>query len=302
MYRLILADDEPWIAYRLSHLVDYGALGFELVQTAADGQAAFTLCTELRADALLTDIRMPGMDGLELLAALRQSGQSTEVVLISGYAEFSYAQAAVREGAFDYLIKQVSPQQLEDVLRRLKTHLDGCRAQDRALENIDALFSLFNDERMTLAQWLERHFHPIAERRMRFGCFSRVPPGALLSLPCGHSTYCALLPCAPDGSLPEHTTPAGYSDAATQDAPAAELFRQSSMAYLTSIFHGGSKPVLYRAGTSQDVTGLMRDLDAALLEGHYGKCRALLAALCERTQQMGIDRIAALYKPPVSPV
>lgn len=296
MYRLVIADDEPWITYRLSHLVDYHALGFELVETVADGPSALEMCLAHQADVLLTDIRMPGMDGLELLHALREKHLQTEVVLISGYAEFAYAQTALRDGAFDYLVKQVSEKQLESVLTRLKAHLDHQHAQDQALLNIEALFSLFNDEDLTVSQWVQQYFHPLDQNWICFACSTVVPENALLSLRCGQHTFCTLLAC-PDGqTIPlSGQQAAGFSSIADQGALASELYRQSSMAYLTSVFHGGCHPYCYQAGMKADVSNLLQALEDALQNRDYVQCQASLRNIEEHAYSMGINQLAKVY-------
>ena len=294
MYKLIIADDEPWVAYRLSHLVDYPALGFEVVATVGDGPSALELCRSRDAsgypktDVLLTDIRMPGLDGLELLHTLRSEDLPIEVVLISGYAEFTYAQAAVKDGAFDYLIKQVSSDQLAGVLSRLKLHLDQKHANARALQNIDALFRLFNDPEMTLRQWLELYHHPIGAEKLCFGCFQNAPQEALFSLRCGQNTICSLLEC-PDGQIPALAeAPAGFSLAACQDTSVSLLYRQCKQAYLTSVFQGLGKPYLYHVGSNDEVIRLLAEIEAA-------PSRTLLQQLEQHLSQLNIAQITTLY-------
>ena len=66
-----------------------------------------------------TDIRMPGLNGLDLLGKIREENLNTKVVLVSGFAEFEYARIAIRDGAFEYLVKPVSKDQLSDCMKRL---------------------------------------------------------------------------------------------------------------------------------------------------------------------------------------
>lgn len=91
---------------------------FQVIGEASNGVTALEDVTRLRPDVLLTDIRMPGMSGLELLNQVTEN-LPTRVVLISGYAEFEYALTAIREGAFDYLLKPVQQKDLNRVLKNL---------------------------------------------------------------------------------------------------------------------------------------------------------------------------------------
>lgn len=74
---------------------------------------------ETKPDVVITDIRMPGLNGLELLKRIGEEKLDTKVVLVSGFAEFEYARTAIREGAFDYLVKPVSKEQLSDCIKKL---------------------------------------------------------------------------------------------------------------------------------------------------------------------------------------
>lgn len=118
MYRIILADDEKWSLYGLKCLIDWEKHGFEIVGMASDGLSALEMCRKEKPDLLLSDIRMPGMDGLELTRALAMEIPQITVILITGYNDLSYAQRALRLGVFDFLLKQVTPEDMEAMLRR----------------------------------------------------------------------------------------------------------------------------------------------------------------------------------------
>ena len=117
--KVFIADDEVWIIIRLKKLIEKSGLPFQVVGEANNGVAALEEIEEKKPDVLISDIRMPGYNGLELLEKLNEKELGTKVVFISGYAEFEYAQSAVRLGAFDYLLKPVEQEKLNDVLERL---------------------------------------------------------------------------------------------------------------------------------------------------------------------------------------
>ena len=79
---------------------------------------------------MITDIRMPGMTGLELLKKLHDSKMKTQVVLVSGFAEFQYAQEAIKHGAFEYLLKQVKKEQLKECMIRLSAFCQSKKEND----------------------------------------------------------------------------------------------------------------------------------------------------------------------------
>ena len=125
MYQVLLIDDEPWALYGLKTLIDWEALGYRRAGEAENGLKAMELLKKGNIDVAISDIRMPGMDGIQLMETIQEEKLPVEVVLVSGYSEFEYARKAVRYGAFDYLLKQVSAEELTDVLRRLSDALKG---------------------------------------------------------------------------------------------------------------------------------------------------------------------------------
>ena len=118
--RVMLVDDEPFILQGLSRLIDWEGEGCEVVKTAADGQEAIEYLAEGEADLIITDIRMPRMNGIELLEHLRAEKISDAyVVILSGYSDFKYAQAAIRYEAMEYLLKPVQKEQLLGLVRKV---------------------------------------------------------------------------------------------------------------------------------------------------------------------------------------
>ena len=105
--------------------IDWKTLGIDRLLEAGDGEQGYELAVNEPIDIIISDIRMPGMDGIQLMETIQEEKLPVEVVLVSGYSEFEYARKAVRYGAFDYLLKQVSAEELTDVLRRLSDALKG---------------------------------------------------------------------------------------------------------------------------------------------------------------------------------
>lgn len=124
MIRVYLADDEAWITIGLKKLIQKSGLPFEVIGEAHNGVTALEDIKILKPDVLFTDIRMPGLSGLDLMSYLSEHPVSTKVVLISGYAEFEYARQAMLCGAFDYLLKPIQPETLNKTLKRLKDELE----------------------------------------------------------------------------------------------------------------------------------------------------------------------------------
>ena len=114
--RVLIAEDEELIRQGLKREIPWASLGMEVLGLAANGQEALQLCRELRPDILLTDIRMPLLDGLELIRRVRELPGEVVFVIISGYDDFQYAQRAISLGVSDYFLK---PLELEPMEARL---------------------------------------------------------------------------------------------------------------------------------------------------------------------------------------
>ena len=88
MIKLLVVDDEIWIRERISKEIPWESVQAEVVGTAEDGQEALEMAEELEPDIIITDIRMPGFDGIELLRELRKKSLDIKVILLSGYNDF----------------------------------------------------------------------------------------------------------------------------------------------------------------------------------------------------------------------
>lgn len=118
MYKAIVVDDEPRVRRGLTQLIPKLDPEWTVAGEAKNGLEAIELVKKEMPDLVITDIRMPQMNGLDLLIALKE--YPVHVVILSGYGYFEYAQTAVKFGAFDYLLKPLKPVDIEDVLRRVK--------------------------------------------------------------------------------------------------------------------------------------------------------------------------------------
>lgn len=131
MLKVIIADDERLICRLVQNLADWDALGMEVVAMAENGLEALELVQSEKPDILITDIRMPGCDGLELIRNAKQIMPDLEVVIISGYAHFEYAQSAMRYGAGYYLLKPIKQAELMETLEKTREKCEA-RQEDRS--------------------------------------------------------------------------------------------------------------------------------------------------------------------------
>ncbi|OWR28701.1 hypothetical protein CDO73_17540 [Saccharibacillus sp. O23] len=133
MYHAIIAEDSKPILRNIRMLIEASGLPVQVTATASNGQEALERLETQHADILLTDIRMPKLDGLGLIEQAKLLNPRLQTVLISGYSDFEYARRAVNLQAFDYLLKPVEQAQLTDVLTRLLKQLREQERSDRRL-------------------------------------------------------------------------------------------------------------------------------------------------------------------------
>ena len=116
MIKVFLCEDEFVVREGIKNNIDWASSGYEFVGEASDGELALPLIRKLEPDIVITDIKMPFMDGLELSRVIRRELPSTEIVILSGYEEFDYAKQAISIGVAQYLTKPISG---DDLLREL---------------------------------------------------------------------------------------------------------------------------------------------------------------------------------------
>lgn len=123
MYRCLLVDDDHAICQGLPMLIDWEACGFTVAATASNGLQALERLRQEHFDLLVTDIRMPRMDGIELIRTLQEEGIMPDTIILSGYRDFEYAQMAVAYGVRQYILKPVKEQLLVDTLNGLRAKM-----------------------------------------------------------------------------------------------------------------------------------------------------------------------------------
>jgi two-component system response regulator YesN len=133
MLKVLIIDDEPKIRRGLKSLIHKAELGMEVVGEAEDGEMALEVAKETLPDILLVDICMPFLNGLQFIEQLNGIIQDCIIIVITGHDEFSYAHKAIKLQVFDYLLKPVFENQLENVLKRAAQQLVNSRLQDHYL-------------------------------------------------------------------------------------------------------------------------------------------------------------------------
>lgn len=127
-WRLLIAEDEKYLREKVTQNIDWAAYGYE-VFVASDGEEALEIVRQEQINILVTDIRMPGMDGIELTERVKAINEELKVIVISGHAEFELAQASIRLGVEDYLLKPFRSERLLEVVEKTRRKLEIRQAQ-----------------------------------------------------------------------------------------------------------------------------------------------------------------------------
>ena len=201
MYRVLLVEDNAAQRFLAAHLTAWASCGFCVAAMAADGKDAMELLGRESFDLVLTDIRMPVMDGLALLRAVHALGaKAPAVVLASSYSDFSYAREGLQHGALDYLVKPYTEQSVRETLQRILPRLEELtNSHSTGLAAYRALLDGAQPDGLALraCDWAARHLDataPLQNAAAQLG----VTPDYLSKLfrkstGCSYPDFCARL-------------------------------------------------------------------------------------------------------------
>ncbi|WP_026688374.1 response regulator transcription factor [Alteribacter aurantiacus] len=125
MYKVLLVDDEYMIQKSLKKLIENMNPEFEVIGTAYDGEEALQQCKVSNPNLVITDINMPVLDGLEMIKKIREKQIHTEIIILSGYDDFEFAQQAIRYNVCEFIVKPIKPNLLKEALDRLKQKIQS---------------------------------------------------------------------------------------------------------------------------------------------------------------------------------
>ena len=117
MRKVLIVDDEAMIREGLRYVIDWQSYGFEIVDTAENGEVGLEKIAHYQPDVVIADIKMPGKNGLEMINAAIEQGLTFYAVILSGYSDFDYARQAIQLGAVNYLLKPVNEDELIKILK-----------------------------------------------------------------------------------------------------------------------------------------------------------------------------------------
>jgi len=170
MYKVFFVDDEASMRAGLRESIDWDDSGFILAGEAPDGEMALSLMQEIMPDILITDVRMPFMDGIELSRQTKKIMPWIKIVILSGHDEFEYAKQAIAIGVEDYMLKPVTSTKLMETLREIANRIDKERRSN--VENLIA--SMKDISKLELIPIAEFNKLPVIEK-LRYASKADVP-------------------------------------------------------------------------------------------------------------------------------
>lgn len=151
-YTILLVDDEAAMRETLKRMTPWEDYGFEVINEAENGLEALDCIEEKIPDLIITDIRMPYLDGLDLIKIIKDKYPSIMIIIFSGYDEFSFAQDALRYDVAEYILKPISLENMKEILARAKRKLD----EEKAEKNDKIKFTAFYQEALPILK--EKYF------------------------------------------------------------------------------------------------------------------------------------------------
>lgn len=136
LYKIMLVDDEDDVREGIKRKINWNSIGFEMVITAENGQEALDLAEKTSPDVIITDIKMPFMDGLTLCKRLQEKMITCKVIILSGFDDFEYAQKAILYNVTEYLVKPIDTIELTQALTKLKQKMDEEIKEKRDVEKL----------------------------------------------------------------------------------------------------------------------------------------------------------------------
>ena len=304
MYTLMIADNDPTAAVRLSKLVDFQALGFQLLAVACSTEEAISLCAELQPDVLISGIRAASAGQLGPLEQPWRLRYDPQLVPADSYIVLTDKRHALRRRGTDVLSKSVTAKQMTELLIRLQGRLD----ESKERHAMDAIYCLLDgDETLTISEWCAQLddapelplcrmcTFSASEDEQEDLCASLSDNAILLRTGRDKATilYNAQKNPLPSCKLP---SPCGISRAATTDASLLEMFIQSDVAYFTARFFGQTVPIFYQQHASDErQQRFIDEIAQALSVGNHLLVKSLLVSLQRGLLHMNIVEVTDVY-------
>lgn len=149
MFRVVIVEDEYIVRFGIRSMIDWDKLGLSVSGEAANGQEALVMIRDNPPDILITDIKMPVMDGITLISEVRKNYAQMKIVILSNLEDFQYAKEAIRNGVSEYMIKSdMMPRDLEETLLRVKASILAVPLPSEQQHSVSEIEPLFKEKRM----------------------------------------------------------------------------------------------------------------------------------------------------------
>ena len=185
MRTVFIADDEENICYLIKKLIDWDGLDLSFAGMAYDGRSALEQIQALRPDIVITDVRMPDVDGLSMIQMAREEVLKITFIVVSGHQEFEYAYRALKYGVEDYLLKPVKKKEINEILRKIISRMDqeqAFAASSQELKKTNAAQKqLLRDQFIKIVREQPSVIDSVETVRERYGC-SFVSPAAFCAI------------------------------------------------------------------------------------------------------------------------
>ena len=116
MYRVAIVEDEIWILRGIQKTFQWKEYGFEVSYASTNAKEALEYICRYKPDVVFTDMKMPGISGIELAERIKEKGVKSKVIFVSGYADFEYAKKGIRLNVFEYCLKPIKQQEADELL------------------------------------------------------------------------------------------------------------------------------------------------------------------------------------------
>jgi two-component system response regulator YesN len=143
MYTVLIIDDEPWSREIIKALGSWESLKLQVIGEAQDGTEGIRLIRELKPNIVVTDMRMPGLEGVELLKTMKEEFPCLKVIVMSGYNDFIYLKQAIRSRAIEYLLKPINQEELNTSLSQCVIEIE---AENKKERNITEALGIFSED------------------------------------------------------------------------------------------------------------------------------------------------------------
>jgi Response regulator containing CheY-like receiver domain and AraC-type DNA-binding domain len=157
MYKLLVVDDEKWIRKGILSKLDYLGFHFAWTKEASNGEEALEIIQEDQPDIIITDVKMPMMDGIEMIRSIKENEKNIKSIIISGYAEFQYAEQALNMGVSGYILKPVAEEALSETLNNVIKELEE-KKEIKAIKEKNKTLEMDNGS-LIIERTVNRIFH-----------------------------------------------------------------------------------------------------------------------------------------------